>query len=201
MGPNPMDYATMVEDALRGVVRKALIHVSENGLPGDNYFYITFRTDHPGVEIADYLRERYPQEMTIVLQHQFWGLDVDEEGFSVLLSFNKIHERLRIPFRALAGFSDPNSQFGLQFSVSPPDGDEGLADLDGGHPAALPAPKGARGQAGGTGRPPAAGGRASATDGTNDAGMAEDTPDAATAGGEDNVVTLDAFRKKQGQQD
>lgn len=199
MGPNPMDYAAMVEDALRGVVRKALIHVAEHGLPGDNYFYVTFRTDLPGVEIADYLRERYPQEMTIVLQHQFWGLDVDEEGFSVLLSFNKIHERLRIPFRALSGFSDPNAQFGLQFSVSLPDGEDAVGDNDAGPPAALPAPKTGRGR-GGPLRTAQAKGDAAATEaGEQDAQAATDGSQA--GGVDDNVVTLDAFRKKQGQQD
>ncbi|MFC3227823.1 SspB family protein [Marinibaculum pumilum] len=203
MGRDQMDYARMVEDALRDVVRKALIQVSENGLPGEHYFYITFRTDQPGVEMADYLRERYPQEMTIVLQHQFWGLEVEEEAFSVLLSFNKVHERLRVPLRTLVGFSDPTAQFGLQFTV--------LEDEDGVDSAAPPEGSKALGPAATPGLPAPAGGPSPGrTDIAGDmlpdlaAGEGEAGPPAGEGedgAPQDNVVTLDAFRKKQGQKD
>jgi hypothetical protein len=106
----------MVEDALRGVLREALI-VCQNGMPGDHHFYITFRTRHPDVDIADYIRARYPDEMTIVLQHQFWGLEVTPEWFEVTLSFNRINERLHIPFSAVTAFADPSVKFGLQFQA------------------------------------------------------------------------------------
>jgi uncharacterized protein len=110
-------YDRMVEDALRSVVRRALIHVAEHGLPGNHHFYITFRTDHPGSEIPQPLSERYPGEMTIVLQHQFWGLEVDENQFCVTLSFADVPHRLVVPFAAVTAFADPSVRFGLQFDV------------------------------------------------------------------------------------
>jgi hypothetical protein len=109
-------YDKMVEDALRGVLRESLI-ASQNGLPGDHHFFITFRTRHPGVDIPDHIRSRYPDEMTIVLQHQYWGLDVTPEWFEVTLSFNRINERLHIPFAAVTAFADPSAKFGLQFQA------------------------------------------------------------------------------------
>jgi len=110
-----MNYNQMVEQALRGVVRQALQRVAEDGLPAEHHFYIGFRTDDPGVDIPEHLRARYPDEMTIVLQHQFWGLDVGEDAFSVSLSFNKRPEALRVPYSAISSFFDPAVQFGLQF--------------------------------------------------------------------------------------
>jgi hypothetical protein len=106
----------MVEDALRGVLRDSLI-ASQDGLPGDHHFYITFRTRHPGVDISEHIRARYPDEMTIVLQHQYWGLDVTPEWFEVTLSFNRVNERLHIPFAAVTAFADPSAKFGLQFQA------------------------------------------------------------------------------------
>jgi hypothetical protein len=132
-------YDLMVETALRGVVRDALRLAAERGLPGNHHFYITFRTSAPGVEIPAYLVGRYPDEMTIVLQFQFWDLEIDSEKFSVTLSFNDVREPLTIPFAALTGFADPSVQFGLQFQQTPttdeePDGDdpdgEDVADAD-----------------------------------------------------------------------
>ncbi len=111
----PLRYDKMVEDALRGVVRRSLAQVAKNGFPGNHHFYVTFRTAAPGVVLPEHLRAQYPEEMTIVLQHQFWGLEVDEDAFEVTLSFNKAHERLRVPFAALTGFVDPSVRFGLQF--------------------------------------------------------------------------------------
>lgn len=110
-------YDLMVENALRGVLREALT-ASRSGLPGEHHFYITFRTRHPGVSISERLRTDYPQEMTVVLQHQFWDLDVDPDGFAVSLSFNQVSERLRIPFAAVTAFSDPSAKFGLQFPTT-----------------------------------------------------------------------------------
>ncbi|MEL3890275.1 ClpXP protease specificity-enhancing factor SspB [Ferrovibrio sp. MS7] len=114
-----LDYNLLVENALRGAVRDALKRAAEFGLPGNHHFYVTFRTDQPGVEIPAYLRERYPDEMTIVLQHQFWGLEPGEDKFQVTLSFNKVPERLVVPYAALTAFADPSVQFGLQFRVQP----------------------------------------------------------------------------------
>jgi hypothetical protein len=115
MGKDALRYDQMVEEALRGVVRKALAEAAEHGLPGAHHFYVSFETDHPGVTVADHLRARYPEEMTIVLQHQFWGLEVEEDRFSVTLSFNDRHERLTIPFEAVTSFADPAVKFGLRF--------------------------------------------------------------------------------------
>ncbi|WP_439817772.1 SspB family protein [Zavarzinia sp. CC-PAN008] len=115
MSKDFMNYPGMVQDALRGVVRQTLVRVAKGGLPGNHHLYLAFRTGHPGVQISDDLRARYPGEMTIVLQHQFWDLIVRDTEFEVSLSFNKIMEKLLIPFSALTGFFDPSVQFGLQF--------------------------------------------------------------------------------------
>lgn len=112
-----MRYDLLTQDAMRGVVRRALERVAKDGLPGEHHFFITFLTRAPGVDISDVLVGRYPHEMTIVLQHQFWGLEVTERGFTVGLTFNKIPEKLTIPFSAIKGFFDPSVQFGLQFPV------------------------------------------------------------------------------------
>jgi uncharacterized protein len=111
-------YDRMVEDALRSVVRKALIEAAQRGLPGEHHFYITFHTERPGVGIADWLRQQYPQEMTIILQHQFWDLMVEEERFAVTLSFGGRHERLTVPLEAVTRFADPSVKFGLQFEAA-----------------------------------------------------------------------------------
>jgi len=116
MPKEQLRYDKMVEAALRGVVRDALRQVATRGLPGNHHFYITFRTGYPGVRLPDYLRGQYPGEMTIVLQYQFFGLELDEEKFSVTLSFNNVHERLTIPFAAITTFSDPSVSFTLQFT-------------------------------------------------------------------------------------
>jgi hypothetical protein len=108
----------MVEAALRGVVREALARTAANGLPGAHHFYVTFRTRFPGLVLPDYLASQYPDEMTVVLEHQFWDLDVSEHGFSVTLSFQNRRERLSIPFEAITAFADPAVKFGLQFQAS-----------------------------------------------------------------------------------
>lgn len=108
-------YDKMVESALRGVVRKAVEEVIEHGLKGDHHFYITFLTDYPGVKIPEYLRDRYPGEMTIVLQYQFSDLKVDSEKLQVTLSFNNVPEKLVVPLAAISIFADPSVNFALQF--------------------------------------------------------------------------------------
>ncbi|MGH6891292.1 MAG: SspB family protein, partial [Dongiaceae bacterium] len=118
MSKDWLRYDRMVEDALRGVVRRALIDVSTSGLPGDHHFYLTFRTGESGVQIGPALKAQYPKEMTIVLQHQFSRLEVNEDSFGVTLSFGGKHERLVVPYRAIVSFADPSVKFGLQFEAS-----------------------------------------------------------------------------------
>ena len=117
MAEDQMRYDLLAQDALRGVVRFALKRVEKTGLPGEHHFYIAFDTNAPGVRISDRLHKQYPQEMTIVLQHQYWGLEVTDERFHVELSFDNIPEKLTVPFDAIKGFFDPSVQFGLQFEI------------------------------------------------------------------------------------
>jgi uncharacterized protein len=111
------DYPQMVETALRGVVREALARTASEGLRGAHHFYVSFRTDVPGVVLPNYLLDKYPEEMTIVLQHQFWGLEVGDQQFLVTLSFQNRPEQLTIPFVAITRFADPSVKFGLQFAL------------------------------------------------------------------------------------
>ncbi len=114
-----LPYAEWTEEALRHVVVRALEHAAQHGLPGEHHYYVTFRTDYPGVLIPPRLKTQYPQEMTIVLQHQFWDLKVDEEAdmFSVGLSFGGVPAVLAIPLAAITGFSDPLIRYTLRFSA------------------------------------------------------------------------------------
>jgi uncharacterized protein len=118
MAQDLFDYPTMVENALRGVVRETLARTARDGMRGAHHFYLGFQTRAPGVVLADYLLEKYPEEMTIVLQHQFWGLEVRDEDFSVTLSFQNRPEQLTIPFGAITSFADPSVKFGLQFQTA-----------------------------------------------------------------------------------
>jgi hypothetical protein len=120
MADDGFKYELMVENALRQVVREALNRAADRGLPGQHHFYITFRTDRPDVTLPERLRQQYPKEMTIVLQHQFWGLEVERDQFAVTLSFGGQQERLVVPYAALTGFADPSVKFGLQFEARPP---------------------------------------------------------------------------------
>jgi hypothetical protein len=193
-GKDLIRYDLLVQDALKGVVRKVLID-AKDGRPGEHHFYISFQTDFPGVRLSNRLREKYPQEMTIVLQHQFWDLNVTEHTFEVGLSFSGIPERLLIPFDALTGFFDPSVQFGLKFDSQ--DGDEEE------EPETAPAPQPVRGSASEPvelkqprkslppAEKPAAPSKAEPV-----AASAEQAPDAAAASGSAEVVSLDAFRKK-----
>ena len=167
MSKDLLNYETMVERALKSVVVEALTQVAENGLPGSHHLYVTFKTGFPGVELPDHLHEKFPEEMTIVLQHQFWDLTVEEDRFLVTLSFNDIQERLAIPFPAIKAFADPSVNFGLQLKY------EGEIDVT--SSAVLEEP--------------------------DDKLEAEPEPEiestpAETVEDDDNVVTLDTFRKK-----
>ncbi len=110
-----IDYGNLMHQAMRGLIRTVLADVAAHGLPGAHHFFITFDTTHPGVAIADWLHERYPSEMTVVLQHWFSGLEVTEDGFSVTLNFGNQPEPLVIPFDAVRTFVDPSVEFGLRF--------------------------------------------------------------------------------------
>ena len=170
MSEDRMGYNAMVEGAMLNVVRKAIETAATDGLPGEHHFYITFRTDHPDSQLPGHLRKRYPREMTIVLQHQFWNLTVDEHALEVDLSFNQKLERLRVPLDSLITFADPSVNFGLQFHPSAPEQDDGerTADAD--------------------------------VEELGDSGAPQNDTDvegeASADGDGDNVVTLDAFRKK-----
>lgn len=115
MAESSYNYDKYVQDALLGVVRDLLRRVAAEGLLGNHYFYINFKTQYPGVQIPDYLKEKHPDEITIVFQYQFWDLKVFDDHFSVVLSFNGDHETLKIPFSSITGFVDPYVKFGLQF--------------------------------------------------------------------------------------
>ena len=175
MAQDLIRYDVLAQEALRGVVRKVLTDVARDGLPGEHHFYIAFDTRAPGVRISQRLREQYPEEMTIVLQHQFWDLAVTEHTFEVGLSFGGVPERLLVPFSAIKGFFDPSVQFGLQFEVvheedeKAPARPRGAASEPSETPASLP-------------KPAKTGDKAAAADEADPAGA--------------EVVSLDAFRKK-----
>jgi hypothetical protein len=131
-----LPYDQWIEDALRGVVHQALLHTSRHGLPGNHHFYVTFRTSAAGVRLAPVLRAEYPDEMTIVLQHQFWDLEVDDEAFEVSLNFRGKPQRLHVPLAALTAFGDPSVNFGMHLKTVGADMSEGeetveATDLDG----------------------------------------------------------------------
>jgi len=115
MAVDHIRYDILAQEALRGVVHKVLVDAAENGLPGEHHFYISFDTRADGVRLSPRMLAQYPEEMTVVLQHQFWDLVVTDEGFEVGVSFGGIPERLSVPFAAVKGFFDPSVQFGLQF--------------------------------------------------------------------------------------
>ncbi len=194
-------YDIMVERALRAVVRDALKVAVESGLPGDHHFYITFRTDHPSVEISETLRSRYPEEMTVVVQHQFWDLAVADEYFAITLSFNGRPERLVVPFEAVSAFADPAVRFGLQFealfsSSEEEDSDDikSANDLDGPVPDGLEEiDSNAK-----TSSQPDSPTTATKASGKKPARSAKQAGDDDKEPGEgDNVVTLDSFRKNK----
>ena len=119
-----INYAKLMYTAMRGLIKNILNDVSETGLPGAHHFFITFDTRHEGVELADWLRERYPKEMTIVMQHWFENLVVGDDGFSISLNFGNAPEPLHIPYLAIQTFVDPSVEFGLRFEGSEDEGEE-----------------------------------------------------------------------------
>ena len=130
MAEDLIRYDVLVQDALRGIVRKVLSEVARTGLPGDHHFYICFETDHPGVDIPDWLHDKYPEEMTIVLQEWFADLAVTNDGFSVTLNFSEQAQKLVIPFEAVRTFVDPSVKFGLKFDAHDPDEPDDPEALD-----------------------------------------------------------------------
>ena len=191
MSKDLIGYNTLVENGLRSVVREALRRVAEEGWPGTHHAYITFKTAAPGVEVPDFLHTRYPDELTIVLQHQFWGLEVEDDSFSVTLSFNKVGQRIVVPFAALTSYADPSVKFGLQFGVAPEARGEMTAPEARGEMTAPEARgKKAEPEARATGSVPAAGGEKAPPE-----AEAEEDTDAPGSNGE-KVVALDHFRKK-----
>jgi len=184
MATDHIRYDLLAQQALRGVVRTVLVDIAKKGIPGEHHFYITFDTSADGVRLSPRLREKYPDEMTIVLQHQFWDLVVTDATFEVGLAFGGVAERLLVPFDAIKSFFDPSVQFGLQFEQASEDGsasEPATPESDAANPPSpapqeLPAP------------PPAS------SAAVKPAQVAPDEPDKPPGGGE--VVRLDRFRKK-----
>jgi hypothetical protein len=176
MADDHIRYDILAQEALRGVMRKVLAEVARTGLPGNHHFFITFLTGAPGVRISSRLRERYPEQMTIVIQFQYWDLKVTDTGFEVGLSFSDVPEKLEIPFSAVRGFYDPSVNFELEFDVKT-EQPEAATEPAAPAPVALASEK----------KQPAARKQAEAEK--------PDACDAAPAKGAD-VVSLDAFRKK-----
>jgi hypothetical protein len=168
MATDHIRYDVLARDALRGVLRRVLSDAAEHGLPGEHHFYITFLSRADGVKLSPRLLAQYPEEMTIILQHQFWDLVVMEDRFEVGLSFGGIPERLVVPFSAIKSFLDPSVQFGLQFEPSEAAAEPSTAKLPAASPLPAPAPE------------PAA--------------ESKDEPPKPGEGAE--VVRLDRFRKK-----
>ncbi|HZP18848.1 MAG TPA: ClpXP protease specificity-enhancing factor SspB [Bauldia sp.] len=170
MAEDLIRYDILAQDALRGVVRKVLSEVSKTGLPGEHHFFISFHTRAAGVRISSRLLAQYPEEMTIVIQHQYWDLTVTEHAFEIGLSFGGVPERLLVPFTAVKGFFDPSVPFSLQFEAQPASAAKAPAPVEAPAPAAAALPVRA----------------------------AEPEPEepAPAPAGDAQVVRLDAFRKK-----
>lgn len=191
-------YDLLTQQALRGVVRSVLVDAARKGLPGDHHFYISFDTQADGVRLSERLRTQYPEEMTVILQHQFWDLAVNEHGFEVGMSFSGIPEKLYIPFDAINGFFDPSVQFGLQFEHITEDQDAQTQDAkkQTGKKSQL-APVAGPEKSAKKPRLPAAPSATSVPTVSPAADTAEppDKPDKPSGGGGE-VVRLDRFRKK-----
>jgi hypothetical protein len=174
MATDHIRYDVLARDALRGVLRRVLTDAAEHGLPGEHHFFITFVSTADGVKLSPRLLAQYPEEMTVILQHQFWDLVVTEDRFEVGLSFGGIPERLVVPFTSIKSFFDPSVQFGLQFDPAESAGEAPAANLPAAAaPSALTVPP-----------PPAA----------SPAPESQDEPAKPSEGAE--VVRLDRFRKK-----
>src|SRR6266513_6011205 len=138
MAVDHIRYDLLTQQALRAVVRRVLFDVAKSGLPGEHHFYVTFDTRAPGVKLSARMREQYPEEMTVVLQHQFWDLAVTDTHFEVALSFNGVSEKLHVPLEAIKGFFDPSVQFGLQFETQGEAGKAAPAETPADEKAAKP---------------------------------------------------------------
>jgi hypothetical protein len=214
MATDLIRYDLLVQEALRSVVRRVLEDTMREGLPGEHHYYVTFRTNAPGVRLSQRMRERYPDEMTIILQHQFWDLTVNAHAFEVGLSFSGTRERLIVPFESLTGFFDPSVQFGLKFEVqeatiekgandagAPTLGATDLADVAK-FPAGRPAPsaKDAKPPLRGAGSEPTEMPPAVQPSPRTAADGAKGQPAAAAPKPDDDagpkVISIDAFRKK-----
>jgi hypothetical protein len=193
MSKDVLRYDLMVQEALKGVVRKILSEAARDGLPGEHHFYVTFRTEAPGVRLSQRLREKHPDEMTIVLQHQFWDLSVSEHAFEVGLSFSGVPERLLVPFDAITTFFDPSVQFGLKFETQ--DAPEDAAAQQEPETADAPTPLPAKLVPAGVPavKTKAAEAEASGNDGDKEAAASQSEGDGR---GTAEVVSLDSFRKK-----
>lgn len=180
-------YDVLTQEALRDVIRKVLLEVASSGLPGEHHFFITFRTDHPSVRLSARMRERYPEEMTIVIQHSYWDLKITDTYFEIDLSFDDILERLRVPFSSLKGFFDPHVKFGVQFDAEYLEAANGDVEVvlegsdDDGEVAKLPQVAEKR--------------EVATTDKKSKAKKKDDTPDEENTEGAE-IVSLDQFRKK-----
>jgi uncharacterized protein len=172
-------YDLLAQEALRGVVRRVIADTAKNGLPGDHHFFITFDTAKPGIRMSPRLHAQHPQELTIVLQHQFWDLTVTDDAFEVRLSFKGIPEKLVVPFNAIKAFFDPSVKFGVQFD-SADAGDEQASGKARDPSSALPAALASE--------------PISAEPEIEPADLTDEEPEPPPAGGE--VVRLDRFRKK-----
>jgi hypothetical protein len=172
MSKDYIGYQALLDAALRSVVRDALRRIEKQGLIGSHHFYLTFKTGFPGVEIPSFLREQYPDEMTIILQHQFWGLKVGEDEFEVALTFRKLPATLVIPFQALTKFFDPGVPFGLEFKGTESEGKTAPKAVPSEPAEASPLPT-----------------KESAAD-------EDDEPAVEKPAGEAEIVSLDSFRKK-----
>ncbi|MBX3596874.1 MAG: hypothetical protein KF874_04795 [Rhizobiaceae bacterium] len=182
MAEDQIRYDILAQEALRGVMRKVLSEVARTGLPGNHHFFITFLTGAPGVRISSRLRERYPEQMTIVLQFQYWDLKVTETGFEVGLSFADVPEKLEIPFSAVRGFYDPSVNFELEFDVkieAPEEAPIAIAPAKKSRSSASKAEKAAK--------------AAAPSDQDSDKDSIESSEESGKGA---QVVSLDAFRKK-----
>jgi hypothetical protein len=139
MATDHIRYDILTQSALRGVVRTVLADAAKKGLPGEHHFRITFATTAPGVQLSERMRTQYPDAMTIVLQHQFWDLAVDDDGFEVGLSFGGVPERIAVPFEAVTAFVDPVAQFALQFETRDQQAAEDADATSEAAPSAIPA--------------------------------------------------------------
>lgn len=207
-----IDYEALSQDAMRGLIRTVLQRTARIGLPGEHHFYISFDTNAPGVSISKRLREKYPSEMTIVLQHRFWDLTVNEERFEVKLTFDGIPERVVVPFTAIKVFFDPSVRYGLQFEepefnseavdLSVTSLEQSFTETDpvGGLGSANGASSGEHAPLNHPARTPAQGSEGESPDASRAVSQSPETepdgdePEKETAGAE--IVSLDAFRKK-----